>query len=190
LPEVVDVGGTTLSTDENGRWVAEEGWAEYPATQGTGGGVSNLFDRPDWQQGVPPPQDSGDTYGTVPDAASHRLTPDVAAVADPATGPFFYSHGGKPDTAGGTSISAPIWAALTALMNEYLTAHGGHAVSDLNPLLYQVAANGTQRSFHDVSIGGNAAFDSGTGFDLATGLGTPDTMNLVNGILALQKAGR
>lgn len=189
LPEVVDVGGTTLSTDANGRWVTEVGWADYPATQGTGGGVSNLFDRPAWQQGLQPPEDSGERYGTVPDVAGHRLAPDVAAVADPATGPLIFTRGGKRDTGGGTSVSAPIWAALTALMNQYLTEHGGAAVGDLNPLLYQVAAKGTQPSFHDVTIGGNAAFNSGTGFDLATGLGTPDTMNLVNGILGIQKAG-
>ena len=40
----------------------------------------------------------------------------------------------------GTSQAAPIWAALTVLMNQYLVAHGGQPLGNLNPLLYRVAA--------------------------------------------------
>jgi kumamolisin len=105
------------------------------------------------------------------------------------TGAAFY-YKGDLVSGGGTSQSAPIWAALTTLMNQLLIDRGSHAVGDLNPLLYQVAAKGSRPAFHDVTFGGNAAFNSGAGFDLATGLGTPDTFNLVNNILDIQKAGR
>ena len=50
LPEMIDVGGTTLSTDANGVWLAEQTWFDVPLSQGTGGGVSSLFDRPEWQR--------------------------------------------------------------------------------------------------------------------------------------------
>ena len=51
LPEMTDVGGTTLSTDGEGRWLSEQAWFDVPLSVGTGGGVSSLFDRPDWQRG-------------------------------------------------------------------------------------------------------------------------------------------
>ena len=47
---MIDVGGTTLSTDANGVWLAEQAWFDVPLSQGTGGGVSSLFDRPEWQR--------------------------------------------------------------------------------------------------------------------------------------------
>lgn len=188
LPEVTGVGGTTLSTDNQGGWVTEAGWADYPMTQGTGGGISNLFARPDWQSAVTVTEDVAASHPSAPDVATHRLTPDIAADADPATGVLF-CYKGKGLPGGGTSQSAPIWAALTALMNQYLVDRGGHPVGDLNPLLYRVAASGARPALHDVSFGGNAAYNSGAGFDLATGLGTPDTLNLVNDILDIQKAG-
>jgi kumamolisin len=188
IPAVTDVGGTTLSTDASGAWLAEAGWADYPMTQGTGGGVSTLFPRPAWQGGVSVAQNDVVNHQSGPDLATQRLTPDVSADADPATGAGFYFEGDL-GPGGGTSQSAPIWAALTALMNQFLIDHRGHALGNLNPLLYQVAASGARPAFHDVNFGGNAAYNSGAGFDLAAGLGTPDAFNLVNDILDLQKAG-
>ena len=180
LPEMTDVGGTSVSTDDNGTWLAEETWIDSPMTQGTGGGVSHLFDRPPWQT-VSSPED-----------ATKRLTPDVAADADPTTGMKIYCSCNPPpgwSAGGGTSQSAPIWAGLTALMDQYLLAHGGHALGALNPLLYQVNAHGALPAFHDVAAGGNGIYNAGTGFDLTTGLGTPDTDNLVHDLLDIQRAG-
>ncbi|MDT5013431.1 MAG: kumamolisin, partial [Mycobacterium sp.] len=162
-------------------------WAEYPSGFGTGGGVSNLYPRPDWQRDVPLAPNLIVNHEKVPDPANHRLAPDISAVADGSTGATFFMDG-KAHSGGGTSLSAPIWAALTALMNQYLTAHGGHALGNINPVLYK-AATGKKSAFHDVTFGGNIAYNSGTGFDLATGLGTPDTASLVSNILDIQKAG-
>jgi len=178
LPEMVDVGGTTLSTDANGVWQAEQAWFDVPLSQGTGGGVSSLFDRPDWQRGVAPDQDPG-----------KRLTPDVAAVADPFTGVRIVFDQ-QQLVGGGTSQSAPIWAGLAAVMNQYLLANGGHAMGDLDPLLYRIAAGAPLPGFRDITLGGNAVDTAGPGYDLVTGLGTPDIDNLVRDLLILQKATR
>ena len=99
LPEMTDVGGTTLSTDAAGVWQSEQAWFDVPLSLGSGGGVSSLFDRPPWQRAVLPNRDQG-----------RRLTPDVAAVADQFTGRQDRASTGKQLVGGGTSQSAPIWA--------------------------------------------------------------------------------
>ena len=177
LPEMTDVGGTTLSTDAEGRWLGEQSWFSPAISQGTGGGVSNLFERPPWQSEL-----------RVAAPPGRRLTPDIAAVADPYTGVrivFKRQH----VVGGGTSLAAPIWAGLTALMNEYLVRNGGGPIGELNPLLYEIAQGARLPAFRDVTLGGNAVDDAGPGFDLVTGLGTPDVDHLVRDILALQKCG-
>ena len=50
IPEMTNVGGTTLSTDADGKWLAEQAWFDVPLSQGTGGGMSSLFDLPPWQR--------------------------------------------------------------------------------------------------------------------------------------------
>ena len=180
LPEMTNVGGTTLSTDAQGVWLSEQAWFDVPLSQGTGGGVSALFDEPPWQRGV---------VGNVAPERSNgkRLTPDIAAVADPFTGVKIV-HDGQPAVGGGTSQSAPIWAGLTAVMNQYLIANGGSLIGDINPVLYRIAAGAPLPAFRDVTLGGNAVDDAGPGYDLVTGLGTPDVDNLVRNILVFQRA--
>ncbi|WP_255496877.1 MULTISPECIES: S53 family peptidase [Mycobacteriaceae] len=177
LPEMTDVGGTTLSTDAQGHWLAEQSWFAPAISQGTGGGVSNLFERPPWQSDL-----------RVAAPPGRRLTPDIAAVADPYTGVrivFRRQH----VVGGGTSLAAPIWAGLTAVMNDYLAHNGGNPVGELNPLLYEIAQGARLPAFRDVSLGGNAVDDAGPGYDLVTGLGTPDVDHLAQDILALQRCG-
>jgi kumamolisin len=178
VPAMTDVGGTTLTTDASGTWISEASWFDSPVSQGTGGGVSRLFSRPNWQDTVSSAWDS-----------THRLTPDVAAVADPFSGVKIYMDGNWL-TGGGTSQSAPIWAALTVLMNQFLLQNGGHPIGNMNPLLYRVAARAARPGFHDVIVGGNAIYDAVPGYDLVTGLGTPNTDNLVRDILDIQNGGR
>ena len=178
LPEMTSVGGTTLSTDPRGVWVSEQAWFDVPLSQGTGGGVSKLFERPGWQRAV-----------SAPGGERDRLTPDIAAVADPFTGVKIVMSG-RVVIGGGTSQSAPIWAGLAAIMNQYLISNGGRQIGDFNPLLYRIAAGAPLPGFRDIVLGGNAVASAGPGYDLVTGLGTPDTDNLVRNILAFQRAGR
>lgn len=182
LPEMTSVGGTTLSTDSAGGWLSEQAWFDVPLSQGTGGGVSTLFDVPPWQQGmitsVAPERNGG-----------KRMTPDISAVADPFTGVKIVLDGNLV-VGGGTSQSAPIWSALAAVMNQYLLANGGREIGDANPVLYRIAAGAPLPAFRDVTLGGNAVDTAGPGYDLVSGLGTPDVDNLVRNILILQRATR
>ena len=178
VPEMTSVGGTTLSTDIEGRWLAEQAWTDVPMSQGTSGGVATLFARPPFQRAVSASRDS-----------THRLVPDVAAVADPFTGVRIV-YGQQPRLGGGTSQSAPIWAGLTVLMNQYMVAHGARVLGDLNPLLYRVAAGSNLPGFRDVSVGSNAVDVSAPGYDLVTGLGSPNIDNLARNLLDAQNAAR
>ncbi|OBK79170.1 S53 family peptidase [Mycobacterium sp. 1164985.4] len=179
LPTMTSVGGTTLSTGTRGQWLGEHAWVDSPLSQGSSGGVSKLFARPAWQGNL---RVERDTEG-------RRLLPDVAAVADPFTGGRFI-FGQREVVGGGTSQSAPIWAALTVLMNQYLVANGGRPVGNLNPLLYQVASGSRLPGFRDVGKGGNAVDLAMPGYDLVTGIGTPNTENLARNLLDLQKTSR
>jgi kumamolisin len=176
LPSMTSVGGTTLSTDEQGRWLAEHAWVDSPLSQGTSGGVSALFDRPAWQQRL----------SVERDVDRRRLAPDVAAVADPFTGVRIVFD--QQDAIGaGTSQAAPIWAALTVLMNQYLVAHGGHPLGNVNPLLYRVASGANLPGFRDIGLGGNAVDITQPGYDVVTGLGSPNVDYLVRDLLDIQK---
>jgi kumamolisin len=176
MPEMTAVGGTTLSTGPRGQWVTEHAWVDSPLTQGTSGGVSALYDRPAWQNRLIMKRDT----------ERRRLSPDVSAVADPFTGVRFIFKQ-RDVIGGGTSQSAPIWAALTVLMNQYLVANGGHPLGNLNPLLYRVAAGANLPGFRDVTLGGNAVDTAQPGYDLVTGLGSPNTYNLARNLLDLQR---
>jgi kumamolisin len=176
LPEMTSIAGTTLSTDTQGRWLAEHAWIDVPMSLGTSGGVATLFSRPLFQRAVSAGRDS-----------THRLVPDAAAVADPFTGVRIV-YNKQLGIGGGTSQSAPIWAGLTVLMNQYVVAHGGKPLGDLNPLLYRVAAGSNLPGFHDVTLGTNAVDASTPGYDLVTGLGTPNADNLARDLLNAQKA--
>jgi kumamolisin len=176
LPTMTSVGGTSLSTGPRGQWVAEHPWVDSPLSQGTSGGVSALFDRPGWQNRLVVERDS----------ERRRLSPDVAAVADPFTGVRFIFNDNEV-VGGGTSQAAPIWAAVTVLMNQYLVANGGRPLGNINPLLYRVAAGSNLPGFRDMRHGGNAVDIAQPGYDLVTGLGSPNTDNLARNLLDLQK---
>jgi kumamolisin len=174
LPEMTDVGGTTLSTDAHGGWLAEQAWFDVPLSYGSGGGTSALFDRPAWQRTVMPDHDR-----------DRRLTPDVAAVADSFTAARIV-FADEVATGGGTSMSAPIWAGMAAVIDQYLLENHGRLLGDLNPLLYRVAQPGRSPAFRDVVVGGNAVGMAGPGYDIVTGLGTPDADSLARSLLIAQ----
>lgn len=122
-----------------------------------------------------------------PVEAGCRELPDISAAADEFTGGitvFIAAFGGW-NTFGGTSSAAPLWAAMLADVNASATCQGNPAthngVGFVNPLLYSVASNPTAyaKSFNDIKVGNNDAygdsnlFHATTGYDMASGLGTP-----------------
>ncbi|HEX3289632.1 MAG TPA: S53 family peptidase [Mycobacterium sp.] len=175
LPAMTAVGATTLSVGPRGQWLAEYAWFDSPLSQGSSGGVSALFERPRWQDRILADRDT----------SRHRLSPDVAAVGDPLTGVRFI-FGQNEYVGAGTSQAAPIWAALTVLMNQYMKANGGRPLGNINPLLYRVAAGADLPGFRDVRLGGNAVDLSQPGYDVVTGLGSPNTYNLAQNFLKMQ----
>ncbi|MEI7545189.1 MAG: S53 family peptidase [Mycobacteriaceae bacterium] len=178
VPEMTAVGGTTLSTDSKGRWLAEQSWYDVPLTQGTAGGVSQLFGRPSWQN-----------VSSSAGPADRRLVPDVAAVADPFTGVKFVFRQGVV-VGGGTSQAAPVWAGLAAVINQLLNERALAPLGDFNPLLYEVAKGSAVPGFRDIEFGGNAISPGGSGYDMVTGLGSPNIENLVKNILLIRSVSR
>jgi kumamolisin len=117
------------------------------------------------------------------------LVPDIAAVADPFTGVKFVFRQ-EVVTGGGTSQAAPVWAGLAAVINQLLDAGGLVPLGDLNPLLYQVAKGSAVPGFRDIELGGNAISPGSSGYDMVTGLGSPNIENLVKNILLVRSVAR
>ena len=90
----------------------------------------------------------------------------------------------------GVRLGGMTWTdviSLTAVMNQYLADNGGRPVGDLNPVLYEMAEAARLPAFRDVVLGGNAVDAAGPGYDLVSGLGTPDVNNLAKNVLLTQK---
>jgi kumamolisin len=174
LPAVTGVGGTYLSTSASGGYAGEAAWDEPLLSQGSGGGVSHLFARPSWQTGL--------GTGGLADYRNGRQVPDVSADADANTGALVVFKG-QPSLGGGTSLATPIWAAFTVLLDQYLGRHIGF----FNPLLYRMAASAPYPAFHDVTVGGNDFYAAGPGYDMVTGLGTPDVWDMARDLTSLGK---
>ena len=200
-PFVTGVGGTTLSA--LGPPPTETVWDGNLTDKGplsfglgaSGGGVSTLWTMPSYQATASP------TLNVIQAAAQPqchlaggdcREVPDVSADADPATGYLIYFNGkgsikrypsGWQGT-GGTSGAAPVWAALFALADAE-PACAGAPVGFANPTLYSPAAQAQTSYFNDVTTGNNdllnnsgTMYSAGPGYDMATGLGTPNAAAL------------
>jgi len=191
-PYVTGVGGTNLQLNA-GTYGSESAWSNASDTQrspkgaGGGGGVSNTFTLPAWQtgQGVINANSSGAPCN-APNGQYCREVPDVSADADPASGYAMYctvnnagcSSAGWMNV-GGTSASAPMWAGSMALINQYLLSKGKTVVGFANPALYSVFnAQQSLPAFHDVTSGTNLYYPAAAGYDMASGLGSPDINNL------------
>jgi subtilase family serine protease len=111
--------------------------------------------------------------------ASNRAHPDVAAV-----GHNGLIYEGTPEAVGGTSQSAPTFAAILSLLNQASIAKSGKPLGFVNPLLYQIWAD-QPTAFNDITVGDNKCTEEGCakscegwlaykGWDPVTGLGTPN----------------
>lgn len=172
-PFVLGCGGTRLLSAE-GSITSEVVWNDESLGGGaTGGGVSDVFSLPVWQQqiGVPPSANPGNHVG--------RGVPDVSGDADPATG-YQVRVDGQNKVFGGTSAVAPLWASLFALLGEKL----GKAVGYANPIFYDklvTIQSGAEieRGFDDITLGNNGAYSAGVGWDACSGLGSPAGQKLL-----------
>ena len=158
-PNVLACGGTRLESDGGAItnetvWNNHDGWA-------TGGGISEVFPVPAWQQNVqlPPSVNSG--------AGPGRGVPDIAGDADGQTG-YQIIVDGQQGISGGTSAVSPLWAALIALLNQGL----GRPVGFLTPKLYQLPAG--DNGLNDITMGDNGGYQAQPGWDACTGLGSPN----------------
>jgi subtilase family serine protease len=165
LPTLTAVGGTTVFQSQQGVYFKEMAWGGPLDESGGGGGTSQFYAAPNYQQ-------------SVLNSSGHglRQVPDVAADADPSTG-FHIVFGGQDAQVGGTSAATPLWAGTIALVNQDLIKKGLRQVGFANPALYWMGQNASTlpaRPFHDVTTGNNLAYDAGAGWDFATGWGSMD----------------
>ena len=161
-PYVISCGGTKLALSGNSI-LSEQAWNALAQSEGaTGGGVSEVFAAPSFQNRANVP--------AAPNGFRGRGVPDVAAVADPASG-YNVLVDGESTVIGGTSAVAPLWAGLLARINQLVGKPAGY----LNPILY--SAN-VATTFHDITSGNNNGYSAGPGWDPCTGLGTPDGTRL------------
>ena len=179
-PYVTSVGGTTLSTTgPGGAWSSETVWNWNNSGRpnvGSSGGISTQYPIPSWQAGISMAASQG--------SATMRNIPDVALTADNVH--VIYGNGSSANF-GGTSCAAPLWAGFCALVNQQAALSSKPPVGFLNPTLYALATNANYSTlFHDTTTGNNTGtntpglFNAVAGYDLATGLGTPNGTNLIN----------
>ncbi|MFN7922189.1 MAG: protease pro-enzyme activation domain-containing protein [Bryobacteraceae bacterium] len=208
LPEVTAVGGTMFSEGNGNYWntsdgpglstarsyIPESAWNDTvgeKALAASGGGASALFKRPAWQTGSGVPSDNA------------RHIPDVAFTASWLHDPYLVIMNGEFAFSGGTSASAPFFAGVLALLNQYVVGTGAQAkpgLGNVNPRLYELAQS-TPSIFHDITSGdtvipcqtgaggctsGRWGWKAAPGYDHATGLGSIDVKNLVENWAASQ----
>jgi hypothetical protein len=162
-PYVLSVGGTSLTLTTSNAYSSESAWAD------SGGGVSKHESLPTYQK----------NYGI---SNSGRSIPDVAWDADPNTGVYVYDSyirgGGGWYEVGGTSVGAPSWAGIIALADQgrssSLTTDNLASRTEYNAATGSVYAS----NYHDITTGSNG-HSAGTGYDLVTGVGSPQANNLV-----------
>ncbi len=162
-----------------------------PGQFGSGGGFSQLFSQSPnatWQS-----KDVAEYLKIVPQGAplppaysfpaKGRATPDVAALGEG----YQVVQAGRVLTVGGTSASAPTFAAIVSLLNEHQLQNGKKPLGFLNPWLYanvEVFADVTQGT-NGIGWGTGAikyGFNCTKGWDPATGLGTPLFKKLVRAL--------
>jgi subtilase family serine protease len=169
LNTVVAVGGTNLQLGAGNSYGGETVW-NTSSTSATGSGCDDASPAPAWQT-------AESTWASI-GCGSLRGMNDVSADADPNTGAAVYDSANGDDwiQVGGTSLAAPLIAGVYGL-----AANAG-TVAYPASLPYAHTA-----SLRDVTSGndspgagsfacsfGSLQCTAGTGYDLPTGLGTPN----------------
>jgi kumamolisin len=164
-------GGTTLQTS-GGQITSETVWNETASNEGaTGGGVSNFFALPSYQQ-------NAGVLANPETSFVGRGVPDVSGNADPVTG-YQIVVDGQNTVVGGTSAVAPLWAGLIALLNQKLTTTVGLLQTSLYGLGETVLNDITTGTNDDSGLG---YYSAQAGWDPCTGLGSPNGTALLNAL--------
>jgi subtilase family serine protease len=201
VPQVTAVGGTEFNEGSGSYWSAnnnpnggsaisyipEAAWndtAVYGGLAASGGGMSSVYTKPAWQTGAGVPSDGA------------RDVPDVSLDASNDHDPYLIISGGAAYGIGGTSASAPAFAGIVAVLNQYLVQNqvqGSSGVGNINPKLYSMAGS-TTTVFHPVTTGSNIVpcvaatldctngqfgYKTGPGYNMVTGLGSVDAYQFV-----------
>jgi subtilase family serine protease len=168
---LTSVGGTDLTTSgSGGPWSSETAWIDG------GGGISpNKFAIPFWQTTTASGcSKCSNTYRNGPDvSANSNFTFYVCADQTTCTANLY----------GGTSFAAPMWAGYLALVNQQAVAAGKPTLGFINPALYDIGLSASyDTDFHDITSGSNGD-PATTGYDLATGWGSPNGSALISALI-------
>jgi subtilase family serine protease len=200
-PDVIAVGGTSLTLDANKNYLSETAW------NGSGGGLSVYEHEALYQESLPIPDDSRGVRGV----------PDVSLNANPGTGYAIYDSIAVSGATGwfqvgGTSAATPQWTAAIAVANSLRAASRKANLGSVNVALYASTAASSSSTSFETSVHASAASlvnrataagvgyffpvtsgtngncgtvcDALTGYDFVTGLGTPRVSVLVPALAA------
>jgi len=152
-----------------------------------GGGRSSVFPKPSWQVGRGVPQDNARDVPDVSLAASMHVGYLICSAGSCVNG--FRASDDSLTVIGGTSVGAPVFAGIVALLNQKVNSAQGN----VNPGLYMIAST-VPNTFHDIANGANwlpcqagspgcsngvIGYTAARGYDLATGLGSVDVFKLL-----------
>jgi kumamolisin len=176
-PWVLACGGTTIGVSSTGM---EQEWVWNDGAGTTGGGISARFDVPAYQSAISLPT-------SLLNGRKGRGIPDVAGNASNNSGyPVSTVAFPNASTSGGTSVVAPLYAGLMAIINSLLREAGlAYRVGFANPLLYGLSSTVCRdvtatAGPADNSFNGVPGYPAGSGWDACTGLGTIDGAALLN----------
>jgi subtilase family serine protease len=177
---VTGAGGSDMN-DNFGADGFNLGYSSEIACSDGGGGIPSksgtIYDRPTWQTGPGVPAGA---KRVVPDISAHygKCGGSTKAAYAVTLGSFIYQTSG-------TSAIAPMWAGAWAVGNQIVGQNLGHAAPILYRILRSEGGTSYSRSFHDVTSGSNGAYTAGTGYDMITGIGTPDWGGLYSDLQTL-----
>lgn len=182
LSECLSVGGTTVNIFGDKK--QEMNW------NSAGCGYATFVNKPSYQSDVLP-------------TINKRVIPDVSGIANPLTSVYVFFDNTWMGL-GGTSVSAPIWAGILSLaiqlrLNNNKETFSTSGNMSLQNYLYKVILPNEEKyksCFNDINHGGTYGssllgnskltfFNTSLGFDVPTGLGSPNVTNLCNELLNL-----
>lgn len=171
---------------------------DFVLTVGGSGGVSTVYPKPSWQTGTGVPSDGHRDMPDVSLFAGNGFVGNFYVICEADLTGGGCDINGRLAGFGGTSVATPAFAGIMAMVDQTMGGRQGNP----NFVLYKLAAN-TPTAFHDVPAGSTIAmpcqkgsanctvnvtadnfgvlsgYVTGTGYDLATGLGSVDANAMV-----------